>query len=58
MWGDASKSSSADTPIDPTNMSSTQREALMMNVKQQIAVANAQELIQVASASLFNYLKV
>jgi hypothetical protein len=29
-----------------------------MNVKQQIAVANAQELIQVASASLFNYLKV
>ena len=46
MWG-SSPTSVADTAaVDPANMTSGQREALMDNVKQQIAIANAQELIQ------------
>jgi hypothetical protein len=49
MFGSSSKS---DDNVDVSNLTSKQRDALIDNVRQQVAVANAQELIQVCGFDL------
>lgn len=41
--------------MDMQNLSSGQKDELMDQVRQQIAVANAQELLTVSSAALWLY---
>lgn len=52
MWSGSSSSSSSGTDmsnIDPANMTSAQRDTVMESVKAQVALVQAQELIQVCS---------
>lgn len=45
-------SSKSEDNVDVSNITSKQRDALIENVRQQVAVANAQELIQVCMSGL------